>query len=107
MERWISFFGLFAMMFLAWLMSSNKKNLNLRVIVGALGLQVALALFVFKTDAGEYVFDKFGDGIDFLLAQVDAGSSFVFGSLTTEPSNPNIPVGISRSTPWRAATGPG
>ena len=36
MHRLISVFGLFVMIAVAWLMSSNRRKLNVRIIVGGL-----------------------------------------------------------------------
>ena len=78
MERVISGCGLFAMMFFAWLMSSHKFRINLRVVFGGLLLQFALAWLILETEAGRVTFDAMGDGFRLLLGFVDEGSAFVF-----------------------------
>ena len=79
MHRLISFFGLFAMIGLAWLMSENKRRINFRVVAGGLLLQFCFALVVLKTDPGRALFMLIGDTFEGLLGYVDAGSEFVFG----------------------------
>jgi len=79
MEPFVSFLGLFVMMFLAWLMSSHKRIVNLRVVIGGLALQFALAWLVLRTPGGRAFFDFAGKAFNELLACVDAGSRFVFG----------------------------
>jgi CNT family concentrative nucleoside transporter len=79
MESSVSFLGLFVMMFLAWLMSSNKRVVNLRVVIGGVGLQFALAYLVLRTSGGRAFFDAAGNAFNELLGCVDAGSKFVFG----------------------------
>jgi concentrative nucleoside transporter, CNT family len=79
MERLLSFFGLFVMIGLAWLMSSHKSKVSLRIIVGGLLLQFGLGLFVLRTKIGASVFDAIGNVFLALLSCVDAGSEFVFG----------------------------
>jgi CNT family concentrative nucleoside transporter len=79
MHRLISFFGLFAMIGLAWLMSENKRRINFRVVAGGLLLQFCFALVVLKTAPGRALFMFVGDTFEGLLSYVDAGSSFVFG----------------------------
>ena len=79
MERLISLFGLVVMMGLAWLLSSHKRRIDLRVVLGGLLLQFALAAIILKTAPGRLVFQKIGDFFTQLLSFVDAGSVFVFG----------------------------
>ena len=42
MERFISLFGLFAMMGIAWALSTDRRRINLRIVTGGLLLQVVL-----------------------------------------------------------------
>jgi concentrative nucleoside transporter, CNT family len=79
MEPFVSFLGLFVLMFLAWLMSSNRNVVNLRVIVGGLLLQFAMAYLVLRTRPGQAFFEAAGRAFNELLGCVDAGSRFVFG----------------------------
>lgn len=84
MERFISFCGLFMMIGLAWLLSSHKRTLNLRIIVGGLLLQFGLALFILRTGVGQWVFSSVGLFFENLLGYVKAGSGFLFGIETPE-----------------------
>ncbi|MEE2827188.1 MAG: nucleoside transporter C-terminal domain-containing protein [Planctomycetota bacterium] len=79
MQRLISFGGLFVLMGLAWLMSSHKKRVNLRMIVGGLSLQFVLAALVLGTVPGKKMFDGINVGFEHLNEFVQAGSNFVFG----------------------------
>ena len=67
------------MIFLAWLMSSHKRKIPWRVIVGGLALQFALAIFILWTPPGKVIFAALGDFFHQLLEYVKAGSFFVFG----------------------------
>lgn len=78
--RIISFCGLFVMIALAWLMSSDRRRISLRIVVGGLVLQMAFALFILKTSLGKIVFQAMGDFFTSTLNYVDAGSEFVFGA---------------------------
>ena len=42
MERWISFLGLFVMISLAWLMSSDRRHVRLRLVASGVLLQFLL-----------------------------------------------------------------
>jgi concentrative nucleoside transporter, CNT family len=79
MHRLISVLGILVFISLAWLMSSHKRRVSPRIIVGGLLLQFLFAAFILRTTLGSRIFD----GIDFafttLLGSVGAGSSFVFG----------------------------
>ena len=79
MQTAISALGLLVMIFLAWLMSSNRRQLNWRIIFGGLALQIAFALFILRTTPGRLMFDGIGDLFEALNANVEAGSSFLFG----------------------------
>lgn len=84
MHRLISVLGIFVFLGLAWLMSSHKKRVNPRIIVGGLLLQFGLALFILQTDIGAAVFDAIGVVFLALLDCVNAGSKFVFGEVFAE-----------------------
>lgn len=79
MERLVSFFGLFVMIGLAWLLSSNKRILPLRVIIGGLLLQFGLALFILKTGVGQQIFSSVGLFFEDIIGYTKAGSGFLFG----------------------------
>ena len=79
MERVISFLGLFVMIALAWLMSSHKRKISLRIVAGGLMLQFGLAVLILKTAPGRYIFSSIGNFFNTVMNSVDAGSSMVFG----------------------------
>ena len=84
MERLISLIGLFAMMLIAWSMSSNRRSLNYRVILGGLTLQFLLGLFILKTDFGVGIFNWAQDAAIRLISFSDSGAKFLFGDGFTE-----------------------
>jgi len=79
MEKLMSAFGLVVMMVLAWAMSSNRKIIPWRVVIGGVSLQIVFAWIVLKTTVGKTFFAAVGDGVTKLLDFVDYGSLFVFG----------------------------
>ena len=79
MERLVSLVGLFTMVGIAWLMSSHKRKVNLRIVGGGMLLQFGLALLVLRTESGHNFFKGVGDFVTQLLNYVDVGSAFVFG----------------------------
>lgn len=69
------------MLFLAWLMSNNKKKINFRLIGWGLGLQVLFALIILKTSPGHNLFMFLESLFMKLMSFSDAGAKFMFGEL--------------------------
>ena len=80
MGRFTGFLGLVVILAFAWLCSSHKRAIKLRILAWGLGLQFAFALLVLKTDFGK-VFQAIGAGVNAMLGYAEAGSEFVFGPL--------------------------
>ena len=90
MERWVSLLGLFAMVFFAWLMSSHKSKVSLRIVVGGMLLQFGFALFILKTSVGELVFNGMGSFFTNILSFVEEGARFVFNMNGIEDGATNL-----------------
>jgi len=86
MLRLVSLGGLFFMMGIAWLLSSNRKRIQPRIILVGLGLQFLFALLILKTDPGRAVFERVEVYAGNLLSFSRAGSEFVFGVLASPDS---------------------
>ncbi len=84
MERFISFFGLFVMIGIAWLMSSHKTRFPWRVVLGGLVLQFTFAALILLTGPGQAFFRGVDNVFNELINCVDAGSSFLFGEAFME-----------------------
>ena len=78
MGRFTGLLGLVVILAAAWLFSSHKRAIKLRIIAWGLGLQFAFAFLVLKTDFGK-MFQAIGAGVNAMLAYTEAGSAFVFG----------------------------
>ncbi len=78
MGRFTGFAGLFVIMGVAWLCSSHKRAIKLKLIAWGLGLQFAFAILVLKTDFGK-IFQAIGVGVNAMLGYSEAGTSFLFG----------------------------
>ncbi len=79
MERFISLLGLFVMMLIAWLMSTHKKKVSPRIVIGGLALQFIFALFVLKTAPGQILFTYASNAFNALISCTDAGCGLLFG----------------------------
>jgi len=85
MNKYIGVIGVFAILGIAYLLSNNKKNIDLRLIIWGLGLQLFFGIFILVTPFGKPIFSWCDNAINKLLSFANEGSVFLFGSFTTEP----------------------
>jgi CNT family concentrative nucleoside transporter len=85
MAKYDGFIGLVAILLAAYLFSSNRKAIQLRVLVWGVVLQFAFAFIVLKTGIG-FVFYKISLFVNALLGYAGEGSRFVFGDQLGLPS---------------------
>jgi CNT family concentrative nucleoside transporter len=81
----VSFSGIFVLIGFAWLLSREKRNMNWRVVIWGVVLQIIIALFIFVVPAGEKVFLFVNDVVIKVLESSSAGAKFVFGRLAIPP----------------------
>jgi len=81
MRNYIGIFGIIVILGIAFLFSSNRKAINLRVVGAALALQAAIAAFVLYFDAGRAVIDTLSTGVLAVINYSKAGIDMVFGPL--------------------------
>ncbi len=72
--------GVFFILFLAYLLSNNKSNVNYRTVIWGLGLQIFFAILILLTPIGTPIFDWFDRAINTLLGFSVEGSKFLFSS---------------------------
>src|SRR6478672_7034916 len=87
MGRFTGLLGLVVILAVAWLCSTHKRAIKLRIIAWGMGLQLAFALLVLKTNFGK-VFQSIGAGVNAMLGYTEAGASFVFGDALGKGSGP-------------------
>ena len=95
----ISLFGIFVMLFLAWLVSSHRTKVNWRLVGSGILLQLALAALFFQSQ--NWTMDgAYPNGVLFAMLDsvfksiqefVDAGSGFVFNANGIAEGNPTDP----------------
>ena len=73
--------GVFLILFVAWLLSENKKAIRPRTVVVCFALQVAIAILVLYVPFGQKVLTGMSDKVTTLLSYADAGINFIFGDL--------------------------
>lgn len=83
-----SFTGLLGVIFilgLSYLFSNNRKAINYPLVIKGLLLQIAIALFILKTNIGSKIFQKIGILITRIIEDSSrAGADFVFGVLVRQ-----------------------
>ncbi len=84
--------GILAILGLAFLLSSARRKVRPRIILFGIGLQIAFALIVLRTDLGRRFFDGANAVIIGLLDFSKQGAWFVFGALSPRPGE-TCPVG--------------
>jgi CNT family concentrative nucleoside transporter len=82
--------GVVAILGIGYLLSTNRRAIDLRTVVWGLSLQVVFALVVLRTPIGQRVFQTLGAGITRLLAFAGVGSAFVFGPIGDTEAWPRI-----------------
>ena len=74
-------FGMVVILFIVWLFSYNRKNINWGTVFKALALQLVIALSVLLFPAVQSAFELFGKCFVAVLGWTRAGSEFLFGGL--------------------------
>ena len=72
--------GIFTLLFIAFLLSENRKNINLKTVSLGLLLQFIFAIFILKTPFGTPIFSFLDQAITTLISFSDSGSNFLFTS---------------------------
>lgn len=85
MERLWGLVGIIILLLIAFLMSNNKKAINLKTVSVGLLLQFLLAVFILKVPLGKAIFNNIGLFIQKILEFALEGANFVFGFLTSNP----------------------
>lgn len=81
----VSFAGIFVLMFIAWLLSSDRRTVNWRLIIWGVSLQFLLALFIFVFPPGVKLFLWINGVVVEIMGSAMAGAEFVFGPLALPP----------------------
>jgi CNT family concentrative nucleoside transporter len=77
----VAIFGALAMLGLCYLLSSNRKRIDLKVVLWGVGLQWLFAVLLLWAEWGKVALEAVADFVSGVLAHSYAGSSFVFGAL--------------------------
>jgi CNT family concentrative nucleoside transporter len=89
MYNLVSFAGIFILMAFAWLISTDRKVINWRVVIWGTALQLLFAIFIFVVPAGSKIFLFINDVVVKVLDSATAGTKFLFGRLALAPGTRN------------------
>ena len=89
-ERIVSFFGIFVLIGLAWLLSNNRKKILWKLVGVGVLLQVGLACLILLTPPGRALFDFLNKAVMVLLGFTKVGSSFLFRSMVDGQVHPAV-----------------
>ena len=71
--------GVFVVLSIAFLLSSAKKSINYRTILGGLTIQIIFAFIVLKWEAGRAGLVWFSNKVQNIIGYANEGVSFLFG----------------------------
>jgi CNT family concentrative nucleoside transporter len=84
MDRLQGLYGIALILGIAVLFSNNRRKINLRLVLSGIGLQVAIALLIFKVGPVARFFHLLGNGMGKLEEFARKGASFVYGNILVE-----------------------
>ena len=76
--------GMVVLLAIAFLLSTNRRAINLRTVVGALVIQILFAFTVLYWDLGQRALRLLTDGVQAVIDSSNAGIEFLFGSALPE-----------------------
>lgn len=79
--RLMSLVGILVLLGCAWLMSNNKRKINMRTVIVGISLQLTFGVLLLWWPPGQAAFRTFSDGVASFLALSDQGAMFLFGNL--------------------------
>ncbi|TCN21174.1 NupC/NupG family nucleoside CNT transporter [Mesobacillus foraminis] len=84
MDILIAILGIIVLLGLPYVLSKDRKNINLKAVAIMLALQFALTWFMFNTTIGQSILNTISAGFNRLLDFATVGVEFVFGGIATD-----------------------
>ncbi|AAW88037.1 NupC/NupG family nucleoside CNT transporter [Aliivibrio fischeri] len=81
MSLFMSCVGILVLLFIGFLLSENKKAINVRTIVIALITQISFGAFVMYVPLGQGILQMMSDAVNHIINFSNEGLTFVFGDL--------------------------
>jgi CNT family concentrative nucleoside transporter len=76
--------GMVFILFLAFLLSTNRRAIRPRTVLGALAIQVVFGVIVLYWDAGKRVLQAVSGGVQAVINSSREGIQFLFGAVLPE-----------------------
>ncbi len=90
----VSILGIFVLMFIAYLCSTNRKAINYRTVLGALTIQIAIGAFILYVPWGRDALKWLADGVKAIIDYGYEGIRFLFGSIAPNQDGSSGSVGF-------------
>lgn len=74
--------GIIVILFLMWLLSYKKKDVQYKIIIKGILVELIVAVILVKIPAGRMVIGAMSNGVTKVLSYANDGIAFVFGSLS-------------------------
>ncbi|GEA51815.1 nucleoside permease [Vibrio inusitatus NBRC 102082] len=84
MHIFISFIGIFSLLFVAYLVSENRKAINFRTVGYAFLIQFILGGIVLYSSFGQAIILSLANGFSAVIGYSNEGISFLFGGLVSD-----------------------
>lgn len=84
MQILMGLIGMVVLLAIALLLSSNRKAINLRTVLGAWLLQVGIGALILYVPAGRKVLLAMSEGVANVIAYGNEGIGFLFGGLVSD-----------------------
>ena len=81
MDILMSLVGVVVLLAIGFLLSTNKKAINVRTVGGALAIQAFFAGFVLYVPIGKDILKGVSDAVSSVISYAQSGISFLFGDL--------------------------
>lgn len=91
-QRSMGLVGVAAMLLIAYVLSSDRRRIDWRLVASGLALQATFGILVLKTAPGRWFFERLGDVTNALLGFAVVGSRFAFGYLVDDVAPQGIAV---------------
>lgn len=84
MEIFISILGIVVLLAIAFLLSSNRKAINYRTVLGAFAIQLLFGALILYVPVGRSALQWLANGVQSILNYGAEGTKFVFGGLASD-----------------------
>ena len=88
MQYVISILGIFVVLFLAWIASSDRKKIKIKPVITMIVIQILFSLLLLNTQFGLIITKGIATVFTKLLELANEGIAFVFGGLANEGESP-------------------